>query len=391
MASIAPRPSRAAGLLAAASFLTIVPAALPAWAGDTDGAGWHFDGAATVDVLSNTRGGLKTGTRAMYNLDLTAAWQGTQGWEAFGYVLADGNGGFSGGYSGDAQVLSNIDAPAGTRLFEAWIRKTSEDRKSVTTLGVINLNGIFDTQPHATVFLNASDGIGPDYSQSGPPIFPVAALGLAHEWRPLEGLSLRGGLFDGLPGDSDHGSVFTSLHLSPDEGAHYVVEAERDFEHGFVKLGHWGYTVRAARIDGDGTARRQGTYGQVGMDLTHESDADQGLKGWVRAGVAADTVFAISHYLGGGLSYTGLLPGRDHDLAGLAVMQAGFGTPYRDAEGVLAHETAVELTYQAEIRPGLIVQPDVQYVVHPSGDPGLRDALVVGVRLRIGLSAVSGE
>jgi len=391
MAFIAPRLSRTAWLLTAAGILT-APIALPALADDAPaGGGWHFDGSLTVDVLDNTQGGLKTGTQAMYNLDLTAAWQGAQGWEAFGYVLADGNGGFSGTYSGDTQVVSNIDAPAGTRLFEAWIRKTSQDRKSVTTLGIINLNGIFDTQPNATVFLNASDGIGPDYSQAGPPIFPVAALGLVHEWRPLDGFSLRGGLFDGLPGDSDHGSVFTSLHLSPDEGVHYVVEAERDFENGFVKLGHWGYTVRAPRIDGNGTAVRQGTYSQVGMDLTHESDPDQGLKGWVRAGVAEDTVFAISRYLGGGLGYAGLLPGRDHDLAGVAVMRTDFGTPYRDAEGVGAAETTVELTYQAEIRSGLIVQPDIQYVVHPSGDPWVRDALVMGVRLRIGLSALSGE
>jgi porin len=127
------------------------------------------------------------------------------------------------------------------------------------------------------------------------------------------------------------------------------------------------------------------------MDLTHESDPDQGLKGWVRAGVAEDTVFAISRYLGGGLNYAGLLPGRDHDLAGIAVMRAGFGAPYRDAEGAGVSETTVELTYQAEIRSGLIVQPDIQYVVHPSGDPSVRDALVVGVRLRVGLSALSGE
>lgn len=377
-------------LLCAACVLS-TGAALPAHADDeTAVGGWHFDGAVTVDVLDNTRGGLTTGTKAMYNLDLTAAWQGTHGWEAFGYILADGNGGFSSAYSGDAQVVSNIDAPAGTRLFEAWVRKTSDDQTSVTTVGIINLNGIFDTQPNATVFMSASDGIGPDYSQSGPPIFPVAGLGLVHEWRPNEAFRLRAGLFDGLPGDSDHGGVFTSLHLSPDEGAHYVVEGEQNFDGGFVKLGHWGYTVRADRIDGNGKAVRQGTYGQLGLDLTHESDPEQGLKSWVRAGVAANTVFAVGNYFGGGLTYTGLLPGRDHDIAGIAIMRAGFGAPYQDAEGAGTDETAMEMTYQAEVRPGLTVQPDIQYIAHPSGDRSLRDALVMGVRLRFDLSAFAG-
>lgn len=389
MAFTAPRLPRLACVLSAACILSL-GVDPPAHANDEATAtGWHVDGAATVDLLDNTQGGLKTGTRAMYNLDLTAAWQGAHGWEAFGYILVDGNGGFSSASSGDAQVVSNIDASPGTRLFEAWGRKTSDDRTSVTTFGIINLNGIFDTQPNASVFMNASNGIGPDYSQSGPPIFPVTGLGLVHEWRPTEGLRLRAGLFDGLPGDPGHGSAFTSLHLSADEGAHYVVEAEQNFDGGFVKLGRWGYTVREKRIDGNGTAVRQGAYGQLGLDLTHESDAEQGLKSWIRAGVAEDAVFAIGDYLGGGLSYTGLLPGRGHDVAGIAVMRAGFGASYRDAEGAMADETTMEMTYQAEIRPGLIVQPDIQYIVHPSGDPSLRDALMIGVRLRIGLSAFS--
>ena len=104
-----------------------------------------FDAVLTTDVLSNQQGGLREGTRVMANLDLSAAWTGDNGWEAFGYVLADAGGGFSETYSGDAQVVSNIDAPAGVRLFEAWVRKTSADERLVVTAGIINLNGIFDT------------------------------------------------------------------------------------------------------------------------------------------------------------------------------------------------------------------------------------------------------
>ena len=44
-------------------------------------------------------------------------------------------------------------------------------------------------------------------------------------------------------------------------------------------------------------------------------------------------------------------------------------------------ETAIEFTYRAEICPWLILQPDVQYIINPSMDPSLKNALQIGVRL----------
>jgi porin len=122
--------------------------AAPAFADETAPQNpFSLDAVLTVDALNNLSGGLKTGGQGMANLDLSAAFTGDDGWEAFGYVLVDAHGGFSETYPGDAQVVSNIDAPAGTRLFEAWVRKTSLNQKYVATFGLINLNAIFDTQP----------------------------------------------------------------------------------------------------------------------------------------------------------------------------------------------------------------------------------------------------
>ena len=62
----------------------------------------------------------------------------------------------------------------------------------------------------------------------------------------------------------------------------------------------------------------------------------------------------------------------------------GIASPIRDYEAIL------ELTYLAQIGPGVIFQPLIQYVMHPGGgaahpnDPAhirrLRDAAVFGVR-----------
>lgn len=343
----------------------------------------------TSDLSGTVSGGLRKGGLMMHNLDLTADWQNDSGWEAFGYVLEDFNGGLSSKYVGDAQVTSNIDATPGLRLFEAWVRKTSADQSVVATAGLVNLNGIFDVQNVGGLFLNASHGIGPDYSQSGPSIFPVSALGAVGEWHVSDHFTLRGAVFDAIPGDTNDNTRFVYVRVAKDEGAHLVAEAQYDFNGGTVKLGHWANTVAAPTLDGSGVHKMSGTYGQVQFTLTREKDhEDQGLKGWVRAGMADDLTLDIDRYTGGGLVYTGLLPGRDDDMVGFAIANARFGKPYRATlSAPLASETTYELAYQAAIRPGLSLQPDIQYVVHPSGAYDIKNAVVIGVRLKLDLLA----
>ncbi|MGN6424415.1 MAG: carbohydrate porin [Asticcacaulis sp.] len=320
----------------------------------------------------------------MHNLDLTAAWSGNRGWDAFAYVLVDGGGGFSSRYSGDLQTVSNIDAVPAARLFEAWAHYRSRDSRWQTTIGLINLNSIFDTQPVGSLFLNSSDGIGPDYSQAGPSIFPVTGPGVVAEWRMTQATSLRAGLFDGAPGDPEHPKVFVSFRLRKDEGLQRIVEVEHRFGNGFVKLGHWDYTIATRTLDAGGLSHRQGSYAQIGLSLiSDDSDGDRGLKGWLRAGIANDRVLKLDRYIGGGLVCTGCVFGPARDRVGVSIMQAHLGAPFRAvSDASRATETTTELTYQRDLNDHLTVQPDLQYVRNPGGDGRLNDAAVVGVRFR---------
>lgn len=61
-------------------------------------------------------------------------------------------------------------------------------------------------------------------------------------------------------------------------------------------------------------------------------------------------------------------------------------TDLSDAKGTpfVGDETAVELTYRLQLAPFLAIQPDLQWIHHPSGD--LRDdATVVAVRVSVAL------
>ena len=377
------RPANPAyGFCAFAATLACLLTASVARAGDGDV--FTFQPVLTIDALQNTTGGLRTGGLTMSNLDLMADWKNDKGWEAWGYVLVDGHDGFSSHYSGDLQTVSNIDALSAARLFEAWAKYTSIDGRWDTTFGVINLNGIFDVQPVATPFLNSSAGIGPDYSQTGPSIFPISGLGAAGEYRVTYDTTLRLGLFDGVPGDPNHQTVFAAIHLRRDDGLNYVAELEHRFDYGLIKLGHWGYTDPTPEWDSPRKGSRQGIYGQVVWRILDEvADASQGLQSWVRVGKTSDDTLRIGSYLGAGLNYTGYFPGRDADQMGIAIMQAHLGPLYRASIGATrATETTVELTYKAFVNDHFTAQPDLQWIRNPGGTGRLKDALVVGMRFK---------
>ena len=357
--------------------LTSALVLLPAAALADDNAGLHTAGAWTTDAVSDVSGGLRRGGLVMHNLDLTADWQ-ANGWSAHGYVLGNFNGGFSDRYVGDAQTVSNIDTTPAVRLFEAWVRRTSTDGNTMATFGLINLNAIFDVQDVACLFHNSSHGIGPDYSQSGPSIFPISALGFVaeHQMGPLH---LRAGLFDGVPGDANDDRRFVYVRVAGDEGAHIVAEAQYDFKGGRLKLGHWADTAAQARLDGAGNGHRSGTYAQGQFTI------DDATHAWLRAGVTDDSTLPLSAYAGGGVVRSAPF-GRNDDSIGLAVAHARFGGPYRAAQGSgVGDETTWEVTYHYAVRKGLSLEPDLQYVKTPGGDLSVPDAVVVGVRVHLDL------
>ncbi len=339
-----------------------------------------FDAQWTLDPLRVVSGGVRSGNDIISDLDLGAGWQGANGWSLRGDILADTGGGLSAFHAGDIQGVSNNDGPPGVRLFQAYVSKTSGP--VTTSVGLIDFSSHFDVPSPGGDFINSSRHIGADIAQAGVSISPVSALGVVSEWQVSKRWRLSGAVYDGVPGDPDHPDVFVSLHLSRAEGAFAIAEAERDFDGGYVKLGHWLETAARDRIDGMGQAKPSGNYAQLSLTLTREHDhPDQGLAALLRIGQADARTLAVTHSVAFALVYTGLLPGRDNDGLGLGVSDACFGTAWRAQNDVTACERNYELYYKAIVTPDLSLQPEIQVIVHPSGRRDLDPAVVVGVRL----------
>ena len=179
---------------------------------------------------------------------------------------------------------------------------------------------------------------------------------------------------------------------------------------GQFKAGAWFQTGQYADVLADSTASgNSGYYFIIDQMLVRESEevapaqgksgknfkepvpvakSDQGLGWFSRMGFAPSDRNYVDYYFDAGLTYKGLVPGRDNDTAGVAF---GYAQLSSGAQGGIASdggtpagaEMALEVTYQAEITPCFIVQPDVQYIINPGGATDLQNAFVIGCRASV--------
>ncbi len=371
------------------------------WAGlrtALDKKGITAEAMLTTDFMYNTRGGIHEDGTILGNFDLTFEVDtGKAGWwengTIFLYLLGNFNsGGFLTEIVGDLQTSSNIETDEAVRLYEAWYEHRLLNNRLALLFGLHDLNSEFNVLEYASLFINSSFGISPDISQTGPSIFPTTAIAARLRIHPTENSYLLGAVYDGIPGDPDDPSR-TTVRLEKGDGVFAAVEAglteSEPGRHNYYKLaaGGWLHTAEVENFDGEEHDRNIGVYLIAERMLFKETMEGQGLGAFMQLGFARENRNRISRYWGAGGHYIGLIPGRNRDMAGLAVASARNGDKFmklsKEVEMTdVAHtETAIEFTYRAEICPWLILQSDVQYIINPGMDPSLRNALQVGVRL----------
>jgi porin len=362
------------------------------------GRGIAVGAALQSDLLYNARGGLERDCTLLGNFDLTFALdtETARGWKGGTFFLYSLGNWSSGGpisdIVGDLQVTSNIQATATVRLYEAWYEhRFAADRLSLLA-GLHDFNSEFDVVEYGAMFLNSSFGVSAEIAQTAPSIFPTTALAVRVRAQPTEGSYLLAAVYDGKPGDP-YDSKRTTIKLDEDDGVFAALEAGlakgEPGRSDYYKLGvgTWLQTAEVENFDGEFHDRNFGVYLIGEKTLYSEADGDQGLGAFVQLGYADEDRNQLAYYFGAGLRYVGLIPGRDRDEVGVAVASAWNGGEFiRFSERVALNpvertETVIEAAYRAEILPRLFLQPDLQYVIHPSMDSGLENALQIGVRV----------
>jgi porin len=150
---------------------------------------------------------------------------------------------------------------------------------------------------------------------------------------------------------------------------------------------HTTFISQANYNNGTGPEQAAGTnYGIYGvLDQQLYSVDNRVISLFVRSGGAPSNTNFVDYYVDGGFNFTGFIPGRANDVAGIAVARSHVSDDYSDAQVLQGDppstaETVIEATYKYQVAPWWSVQPDFQYIVTPSGVEGSHNAVVLGLR-----------
>ena len=96
----------------------------------------------------------------------------------------------------------------------------------------------------------------------------------------------------------------------------------------------------------------------------------------------------IPFQMNAGAVYTGLIPGRRNDFTIFGVVYGNFSTTYasvlqKNGLGNPTYELVYELGYRINLTKFAYVQPDLQWVINPSGTGNIPNALVVGAQMGV--------
>ena len=381
----------------------------------------------TNDVLSNLSGGNRRGTidqgklEAQFTLDLEkfAGWKDLT---LYANVFQTTNTGrMRRDYIGGLNTIAAIEANPSIRLSELWVEKKFLDGAASFRIGQLVADNEFFFSDLSNMFLQTDwPTITAVNLPGGAPAYPLSTPGARVKFDVTPNVSLLAAVFNGDPagpcaGDPDTCNRY-GLNFRLRDPALGVFEAQFRSNQGkddtglarTVKLGGWSHIGQFAdqRMANDGSllanplgsgvpAQHRGDYGFYGIIdqqiyRPRGAAADGGISVFGLASITPSDRTLISAQLNGGIIFAGLIPGRPDDRFGVSVLYSRFSSGIRGFDQdvinitgvpgtVRDYEANIELSYVAQIVPGWTVQPDFQYIRHPSGVSG-RDAKMLGVR-----------
>ena len=363
--------------------------------------GIQLGGDEIAETLGNPEGGPRQGWvgegrfEVFANLDLGKLldWQGAI-FHANAYQIHGA--GLTSHYLGNLVTVSNIESRPGTRLFDLWVQQSLLDDALSLRVGQLAADDEFFVSQYAPLFINSTFGwpaiLGINLPDGGP-AYPVARPGARARLALSPRLTVSAGLFSGDPVADEsgfdfhmNGDVFAISELSTSVTS-FALPAT-------LKLGGWIHsgrfkdqrfdTIHLSLADPASSgipASRRGDYGGYAIldQLLWRKDgtSDSGLGAFLRLGGNSAERNLIQFHADGGLSFAGPF-GRDNDTVGLAMSyedvsgaQRALAADARRINGVAVpdpdFESAIELTYQGQLASWWIIQPDLQWIIHPGG------------------------
>ena len=368
-----------------------------------DNHGFEFKPAYVGEVMGNTAGGMTQGTvyDSVLNLPLTVYLDRITDWWDGGIVHANAlwiaGRSLSADYVGDISGASNIAGYDTLRLQEFWYQQTFWKMRASLKIGLVAADAEFFTSGTSSLFINGTVGaftlVGANLPN--PPVYPMASPAVRFLIQPISQFYFQSGIFYGNTGAQDENRNGLNFNFNGNDGTLIFSEVgylynQAPGDRGLVgtyKLGSFVHTANFPNeVTGAGNGPDFGIYGVADQELyRHDGKV---ISAFVRGGGAPADVNTVDWYFDAGFNFSGFIPGRLLDTAGIAVARSSFSHDYSDAQvasgsNPFSQETVVEATYKIQISPWWTVQPDFQYIFNPSGEQGSHDATILGLRTTI--------
>jgi porin len=314
------------------------------------------------------------------------------------------------------QTASGIEADRSFRLWELWFQQKflEEDRLDVK-VGQQSLDQEFMVTTNGLYFINTMFGwpmLPSANLPGGGPAYPLSALGVRLRYRPVDGITILSGVFNGSPVRYNYGDPQQRNPSGTSFPLNGGVLAISEVQYAYPALGSMvnaGEAEPLARVYRFGVWYNSEnfadqTYDNMGVSLASPAsngnplyhhgnwgiyavadqivwvdprDVDRTVNVFVRAmGSPQGDRNLISVSLNAGVVIHEPIRHRDDDTFGIGMgythVTSG-ASAFDQATNVYTQagipvrggETFVEMTYQYQVTPWLTVQPDIQYVFNP--------------------------
>ena len=380
--------------------------------------GVRFALLSITDPFGNATGGQRRGA-SDYNLVAVGVLLDTgyiAGWHGgtFHVGFADNFGTrLSEKYVGNGFPVQLADvADAHPRLtYLSYTQEMFEEKVSIR-VGRLTINSVSHEEFLGSEYFKAFTSVGIDlvplglfFNAPGAFGYPDTTWGTRIKFQPSSRFYTMAGAYNGDPNlknGTHHGLDFSirgPLFLIGEAGWRRNYPKDRSSFSADLKFGGYYNGGRSmtfgSGIGGRPSQTRRGRYGLYVL-------GDQVLSRWGdpgqnrHLGVFGAFTFApdqrvnkMPYFFDTGLVAYGPLRSRPRDFAGFAVVYGSYSRDLRRMEeiqssssaGVQKFEMALEWNYGLAIRPGLLLQPDIQWLVRPNGIQTIPNALAVGANI----------
>ncbi|MEO1857568.1 MAG: carbohydrate porin [Rubritalea sp.] len=296
----------------------------------------------------------------------------------------------------DIQGYTNIESARSLDvLYEFWFEQKIADGKYRIKVGKVDANSEFNYVDAGGNFSNSSAGFSPTIFTL--PTYPNPAMSVNVFATLAENdgaaFTLGYGLYDGgaAVDGVETGRRGPSSYFSGDSSNDYfhILQGEQTWDgifslgEGRLSGGAWYHTGDFESFSGGSESGTYGFFFNAEQRLTTRGeDSAEGLYAFAQFATADENLSEVSQHLALGLMSEGTLACRTSDSAGIYMTYVNLSDdPYaNDGAGFAKDECAIDAFYRFQINEHFAVQPELQYIINPSGSTDVSDALIGGVR-----------